>query len=138
MVLTAPDPSHSVWFIHVSRLSGHTQDLLKDRRVSLMLALPERRREGPAAARAAHARRHGDRARSGSPEEASAKEIYLGRFPHMAEIVGQLGDFSFWVIRPKTARFVGGFARAFTLDADALRAEIAAGRRPPDGSITYA
>jgi putative heme iron utilization protein len=45
----------------------------------------------------------------------------------MAEIVDALGDFSFWAVRPKSARFVGGFARAFTLDAAALRAEIAAG-----------
>lgn len=127
MVLTAPDPTHSVWFIHVSRLSGHTQDLLKDKRVSLMLALPDTGEKDPQQLARLTLVGEATELEGGSDEEASAKEIYLGKFPHMADIVEQLGDFSFWAIRPKSARFVGGFARAFTLDADALRAEIAAG-----------
>ncbi len=130
MVLTAPDPSHSVWFIHVSRLSGHTQDMLRDGRVSLMLAMPdEPGMPDKDPQQLARLTLVGDATElaAGSDEEASAKEIYLGKFPSMADIVGALGDFSFWVIRPKSARFVGGFARAFTLDADALRMEIAAG-----------
>ena len=127
MVLTAPDPSHSVWFIHVSRLSAHTQDLLKDPRVSLMLAMPDAGAGDPQQLARLTLVGEATELPNGSDEEASAKEIYLAKFPHMADIVGQLGDFSFWVIRPKSARFVGGFARAFTLDAAALRAEIAAG-----------
>lgn len=126
MVLAAPDPSRSVWFIHVSRLSGHTQDLLKDRRASLMLAMPDTGGKDPQ--QLARLTLTGEAAElpSDSAEEASAKEIYLERFPHMTEIVGQLGDFSFWAIRPKSARFVGGFARAFTLTPEGLRKEIAA------------
>ncbi|MGA7991655.1 MAG: pyridoxamine 5'-phosphate oxidase family protein [Thermoanaerobaculia bacterium] len=127
MVLTAPDPSHSVWFIHVSRLSGHTQDLLKDRRASLMLALPDTGEKDPQQLARLTLVGEATELPDGSPEEASAKEIYLAKFPHMAEIVEQLGDFSFWAIRPKSARFVGGFARAFTLTPDDLRKEIAAG-----------
>jgi putative heme iron utilization protein len=127
MVLTAPDPSHSVWFIHVSRLSGHTQDLLKDRRVSLMLAMPDAGDKDPQQLARLTLVGEATELENGSDEEASAREIYLGKFPHMADIVGQLGDFSFWVIRPKSARFVGGFARAFTLDPATLRTEIAAG-----------
>ena len=63
----------------------------------------------------------------GSAEEDSAKAVYLAKFPQMAALVDQLGDFSFWVFRPETARFVGGFARAFTLTPEALRREIAEG-----------
>ena len=127
MVLAAPDPTHSVWFIHVSRLSGHTQDLLKDGRVSLMLALPDTGEKDPQQLARLTLTGEATELSDGSAEEDSAKEIYLGKFPHMEEIVGALGDFSFWSIRPKSARFVGGFARAFTLDPAALRAEIAAG-----------
>jgi len=127
MVLTAPDPSHSVWFIHVSRLSAHTQDLVKDPRVSLMLAMPDAGDKDPQQLARLTLTGEARELPQDSDEEASAKEIYLEKFPHMAEIVEQLGDFSFWAIRPKSARFVGGFARAFTLDAAALRAEIAAG-----------
>lgn len=127
MVLTAPDPTHSVWFIHVSRLSGHTQDLLKDPRVSLMLAMPDAGDKDPQQLARLTLTGEATELPQNSPREDSAKEIYLAKFPHMAEIVEQLGDFSFWAIRPKSARFVGGFARAFTLDPEALRAEIEAG-----------
>jgi len=116
-----------VWFIHVSRLSAHTQDLVKDPRVSLMLAMPDAGAGDPQQLARLTLVGEATELPNGSDEEASAKEIYLAKFPHMADLVGQLGDFSFWVIRPKSARFVGGFARAFTLDAAALRAEIAAG-----------
>jgi len=130
MVLAAPDPTHSVWFIHVSRLSAHTQDLLKDRRASLMLAMPDTGEKDPQQLARLTLTGEATELSDGSAEEDSAKEIYLAKFPHMDEIVGALGDFSFWAVRPKSARFVGGFARAFTLDADALRAEIAAGAKP--------
>jgi putative heme iron utilization protein len=127
MVLAAPDPTHSVWFIHVSRLSGHTQDLVKDPRVSLMLAMPDTGDKDPQQLARLTLTGEATELPQNSPREDSAKEIYLAKFPHMAEIVEQLGDFTFWAIRPKSARFVGGFARAFTLDPDALRAEIEAG-----------
>lgn len=125
MVLAAPDPGFSEWFIHVSSLSAHTQDLLKDSRASLMLAMPDEPDKDPQ--QLARLTLVGEAAEleAGSPQEASARKTYVAKFPHMAEMVGQLGDFSFWTIRPKTARFVGGFARAFTLTPEALRQEIA-------------
>ncbi len=127
MVLTAPDPSHSVWFIHVSRLSAHTQDLLKDRRASLMLAEPDTGEKDPQQLARLTLTGEATELSDGSAEEDSAKATYLAKFPHMADIIEQLGDFSFWAVRPASARFVGGFARAFTLEPDDLRKEIAAG-----------
>ena len=127
MVLAAPDPSWSVWFIHVSRLASHTKDLLADGRVSLMLSMPDAGDGDPQQLARLTLVGTATELSDGSAEEDSAKAIYLGKFPHMAELVDQLGDFSFWVIRPSTARFVGGFARAFTLTPEALRTEIAAG-----------
>lgn len=130
MVLAAPDPTYSVWFIHVTRLSAHTQDMAKDARVSLMLGMPDTGEKDPQQlARLTLVGRAVELA-DGSAEEDSAKAIYLEKFPQMAQIVEQMGDFSFWVIRPETARFVGGFARAFTLTPEALRTEIAAGAGP--------
>ena len=127
LVLAAPDPTYSVWFLHVSRLASHTGDLLKDGRMSLMLAMPDTGEQDPQQLARLTLAAEATELSDGSAEEDSAKEIYLAKFPHMAEIVDQLGDFSFWVVRPKSARFVGGFARAFTLQPDDLRKEIAAG-----------
>ena len=127
MVLAAPDPTHSVWFLHISRLASHTQDLLKDGRASLMLSMPDSGDKDPQQLARLTLVGKATELSDGSAEEDSAKAIYLAKFPHMAELVDQLGDFSFWVVRPETARFVGGFARAFTLTPEALRTEIAAG-----------
>ncbi len=129
MVLTAPDPTYSVWFFHVTRLSPHTQDLLKDPRASLMLAFPDEPSKDPQQLARLTLVGKAIELPDGSLEEDSAKEIYLAKFPHMEEIVGQLGDFSFWAFRPKSARFVGGFARAFTLDADGLKRDIEEGAK---------
>ena len=127
MVITAPDPTFSVWFLHISRLASHTQDLLKDGRASLMLSTPDAGEKDPQQLARLTLVGKATELSDGSAEEDSAKAIYLAKFPHMAELVDQLGDFSFWVVRPATARFVGGFARAFTLTPEALRAGIAAG-----------
>jgi putative heme iron utilization protein len=91
MVLAAPGPGFSEWFIHVSRLSAHTQDL-QDPRASLMLAMPDEPDKDPqqlARLTLCWARRPSSAARQG----ASARETYVAKFPQMAEIVGQLGDF---------------------------------------------
>ncbi len=129
MVLAAPDPTWSVWFLHISRLAAHTQDLLKDGRASLMLALPDAGDGDPQQLARLTLVGKATELSDGSAEEDSAKAIYLAKFPHMADLVDQLGDFSFWVVRPATARFVGGFARAFTLTPEALRAEIVEGEK---------
>jgi putative heme iron utilization protein len=125
MVLAAPDPTYSVWFLHLSRLSGHTKDLLEDGRSSLMLVVPDTGESDPQQLARLTLVGKATELSDGSAEEDSAKSIYLGRFPHMAELVDQLGDFSFWVFRPTTARFVGGFGRAFTLTPESLRNELA-------------
>ena len=91
--------------------------------MSLMLAMPDAGEKDPQQLARLTLTGEATELSADSAEEASAKEIYLAKFPHMAGIVEQLGDFSFWAVRPKSARFVGGFARAFTLDA----------RRAPQG-----
>ncbi|HTS00890.1 MAG TPA: pyridoxamine 5'-phosphate oxidase family protein [Thermoanaerobaculia bacterium] len=127
MVLAAPDPTWSEWFLHVSRLASHTQDLLEDPRASLMLAQPDTGGNDPQQLARLTLVGKAVELSDGSAEEDSAKAVYLARFPEMAELVDQLADFSFWAVRPSSARFVGGFARAFTLAPEALRAGIAAG-----------
>jgi putative heme iron utilization protein len=54
-----------------------------------------------------------------SADEAACRAAYLGRFPD-AEPLLAFGDFSFFLIAPTAARFVGGFAQATSVDAAAL------------------
>jgi putative heme iron utilization protein len=112
-------PGGEGFVIHVSRLAAHTKDMLLDPRVSLLvvgsrspcgsaLETPRLTIQGEARQCPEQEARH-----------ATAKAAYLSRFPQSAELFG-FGDFSLFVIEPESARFVGGFAQARTLSAQAL------------------
>ncbi len=102
------------FIIHVSRLAAHTGDMLAHPRVSLMVMATD---TGAAQSRArATLRSDADALENDSPEYAAAKAAYLTRFPDSAHIF-QLGDFSLFRLRPISARAVGGFAQAFSVDA---------------------
>ena len=60
-----------------------------------------------------------------SDEASGAVERYLARFPSAAVTLG-LADFTTHALRIRDGRFVGGFARARDLSADALRSLAAA------------
>jgi hypothetical protein len=121
MVIFAAAPDFSVFYLHLSRLAQHTRDLAADPRASLMiaetdqsaarnpLALGRVSLQGSVAALPADA-----------PEHASAKSLYLARFP-AAEFNFTLGDFGLYAFTPQTGRYVGGFARAFDLTPADLR-----------------
>ena len=93
MALAAPDPSWSVWFLHLSRLSGHTKDLLEDGRASLMLAAPDAGDGDPQQLARLTLVGKAVELSDGSAEEDSAKAVYLAKFPQMAALIDQLGDF---------------------------------------------
>lgn len=123
MVPFARAPGSADLFIHVSRLAAHTGDMLSHPRVSLMIMSAD---AGAAQSRArvtlqadAHA------IENGSAEYASAKTAYLARFPDAAHIF-ELGDFSLFRLRPLSARVVGGFAQAFSADAQGIAAAFSA------------
>lgn len=119
MVLVAPDPAARTLLIHVSRLSPHTQDLLKDPRLSLMIVGAEAEGEDPQTLPRVTVRGEAAAVPAGSEDDAAARAVYLARFPE-AEPLLELPDFSFFRIKPAAVRFVAGFARAFNLTPDAL------------------
>lgn len=119
MVPVVPAPDGAAFYIHVSRLAGHTQDLLSDPRFSLMLASPDDSGDPQALARVS-IQGEALEIEADSPEDAAARAAWLARFPKSGPIL-ELGDFSFFALRPKSARFVGGFARAFTVGPEELK-----------------
>jgi len=58
------------------------------------------------------------------PEWETLKSAYLAKFPQAADLF-QLGDFSLVAFVPGRARLVAGFARAVSLDPDAVAAALA-------------
>ncbi len=110
MTLYLPAPDFSAFYIHVSRLAWHTQDMLQDPRVALSIAETDDGRADPFTLMRVSIRGDAVQMRAGPKEE------WLKKFPEQA-INFELADFSFWQIAPRDARFVAGFGRIHNLSA---------------------
>ena len=113
MTLYLPDEKFSAFYIHVSRLAWHTQDMLQDPRVALSIAETDDGRADPFTLMRVSIRGEANQISDGP------KERWLARFPQQA-INFELADFSFWKITPRDARFVAGFGRIHNLSASDL------------------
>jgi hypothetical protein len=126
MVPFALLPGAAGFVIHVSALAAHTADMNADPRVSLLVVAPETPGAPPQARARVTVRGRAERLAPSTPDHDAARAAYLARFPQAGGILG-LADFSFFAIRPLSARVVGGFAQAETLTAEALVGALAPG-----------
>lgn len=120
MTLYLPAPDFSRFYVHVSRLAWHTQDMLQDARVALSIAETDDGRADPFTLMRVSVR---GEARD-LQKDLTMKTAWLARFPEQA-INFTLADFSFWEITPRDARFVAGFGRIHNLSAAQLRSAAA-------------
>lgn len=113
------------FLVHVSALSAHTRDMLEHPRVSLLVVAPD---DGGWPQARARATVQGDAAPldPASAHYAAARARYLQRYPHAADIFA-LPDFSLFAIRPASARFIAGFARAVSLNPEQLALALCGG-----------
>ena len=89
MTLYLPEADFSAFYVHVSRLAWHTQDMQHDARVALSISETDDHRADPFTLMRVTIR--GEAAQiSGGP-----KDAWLARFPEQA-INFELADFSFW------------------------------------------
>lgn len=114
MVLFATAPDFAEFFIHVSALAQHTQDMRDDPRVSLMIAATDDLAGDPQQLPRISLRGVAMPVPVDDPGYPVARATYLAKFPQSAILFG-LGDFILVRIRPTGARYVAGFARAFNL-----------------------
>lgn len=120
MTLYMAERDFSAFYVHVSRLAWHTQDMQQDARVALSISERDDGRADPFTLMRVTIRGEATQV-SGGP-----KDAWLARFPEQA-VNFQLADFSFWKITPRDARFVAGFGRIHNLSAAELAATSAAG-----------
>lgn len=107
--------------LHLSQLAAHTKQLLAEPRASLAIGEPDDGRADPQTlARVTLFGTVAPLVRD-SDDWRDAQALYLARLPESAQLFG-FGDFCLFRLRPQRARLVGGFARARTFDAVALRA----------------
>ena len=116
MTLYLPEPDFSAFYVHVSRLAWHTQDMAHDPRVALSIAETDDGRADPFTLMRVTVRGEAIQTPDRNDE---LKARWLTRFPAQA-INFELPDFSFWRIAPRDARFVAGFGRIHNLSAAEL------------------
>lgn len=114
MILYAVSPDFKQFYIHASRLALHTQDILKDSRVSLMVAETDTGKKDPQTLARVSMRGEAVAVPPTDAEYQEAKAIYLEKFPQ-TDFNFTLGDFSIYRIAPRTARYVAGFGKIFNL-----------------------
>lgn len=113
MTLYLADEKLSAFYVHVSRLAWHTQDMLHDPRVALSIAESDDGRADPFTLIRVTIRGEAMQLTDGP------KDAWLARFPEQA-INFELADFSFWKVVPRDARFIAGFGRIHNLSAAQL------------------
>jgi len=118
MVAYAPEPDFGGLLLHLSRLAAHTGQLLANPAASLLICEGDDGRDDvQTLARITLAGAAEPVAQAGVD---AARDRYLARLPAAAQLFA-LPDFTLFRSVPREARYVGGFARAFSLTADDLR-----------------
>jgi len=121
MVPFAILPGGLGFVIHVSRLAAHTNDMLLRPEVSLLVIAPQTPELPVQALARVTIQGVAVPTNEAAKDHAEAKAAYLTRFPQSAEMF-TFADFSLFAIMAKSLRFVGGFAQATTISAEALAA----------------
>jgi putative heme iron utilization protein len=103
--------------LHVSRLAAHTQDMLDNPEVSLLITESAASGKMPQALARVTVQGRAEMLDRESEKHTDAREIYLSRFPDAAPLFEFL-DFSIFVIEPVSARVIAGFGQAVTITGD--------------------
>jgi putative heme iron utilization protein len=117
MVAYLPAPGFAAFWLRLSRLAWHTQDLALDTRVSLSICEADDGRENPQTL--ARVTLRGEAGQIPTDDAESLKRAWLERFP-ASRVTFELADFSFWQIVARDARFVAGLGRTYNLSATDL------------------
>ena len=120
MVAFVSAPDYSFFYIHVSRLAQHTVDMQKNKQVSLLITEKDDGRVDPQTLGRLSIRGSATFMENGEPGYAPVKKLYIETFPE-SEPLFKLDDFGLWRIKPKGARYVAGFAKAFNLTPETLQ-----------------
>jgi heme iron utilization protein len=100
--------------LHVSRLATHTQDMLANLNVSLLITESEAVGKMPQALARVTVQGRAEMLDRDSEKHTDAREVYLSRFPDAAPLF-EFADFNIFIIKPVSARVIAGFGQAITI-----------------------
>ena len=112
LVPFAETDDFSALLIHISRLALHTQDILQNPRVGLMIAEPDDGLKNPQTLPSASIQGEAVLVPRDSKNYEAFADRYLHKFPDAA-MTFSLGDFELYQIDARSARFVAGFGQIF-------------------------
>jgi putative heme iron utilization protein len=120
MVAYAAEPGLEGLLLFVSLLSAHTRNMLENPRVSVAVSAPDTGDGDPQLLPRVSLKGLVSEIDRPSSDFDAAAARYVARFPS-AEMRFQLGDFKLLRFVVDEGRYVGGFARAFTVSGAELR-----------------
>ncbi len=120
-VAYAIHPEGHGFLLHLSRLAEHTRNLLQRAQASLVIGEPDTGEGDPQTLARFSVQGKTKRLSPETPEFASARAAYAARLPDAEQRFG-FKDFELFLLTPSRGHFVGGFARAFRLDASGVAA----------------
>lgn len=119
-VAYVPEPDFAGFLIHVSRLAAHTRNLLARPRIALGVSAPDSGEGDPQLLPRLSIHGAVSIIARGTTEYDSARTLYLSRLPQAEQLFG-FDDFVLLRLQPTEVRYVGGFARAYSLNGEQLR-----------------
>lgn len=126
MVPFALLPDGTGFVIHVSQLATHTQDMLRNPAVALLVTASLTAADSPLALPRASVQGHARPCPPDSPGYTQARQAYLAKLPD-AEPLFSFGDFSLFVMEPESLRWVAGFGRAMSVVGERMQAALSEG-----------
>jgi putative heme iron utilization protein len=121
LVLCAEAADFGAFYIHVSGLAIHTQNLRADARAGLMISQPDAGTSDPQTRARVSLQALAAPILPDSPDYPAARARYVARFPESRQTF-ELADFELFCLTPLEGRFVAGFGRIFNLSPSDLRA----------------
>lgn len=120
MVAYAYEPDFAGFLLHLSRLSAHTRNLLASPSASIAISEADTAEvRNPQTLARVSIQGETLPLNHDAPGYATAKTLYEKRFPDSASLFG-FEDFLLFRLVPREARFVAGFAMAYTVSSAEL------------------
>ena len=120
MVAYAAEPDFGGFLLHLSRLAAHTKQLLAAPQSSLLICEPDDGRDDVQTLARITLVGETVPIPAASAEHVAARACYLARLPAAAPLF-DFPDFALFRLVPSEARYIGGFARTYTLTPEHLR-----------------
>jgi len=120
MVAYAAEPDFSGLLLHLSRLAAHTKQLSAAPQTSLLICARDDGRDDVQTLARITLVGEAVPIPAASAEHPAARACYLARLPATAPLF-DFPDFVLFRFIPSEARYIGGFARAYTLTPEHLR-----------------